>query len=105
MNARDFTYIYCVCDPVRKQVRYVGKTLAKPLVHVSGYMSLARKNNPLYSFNQDLMDWFRALDTEDIAPMVVTLEKVRSEVALGRESLWTRYFLRVGEPLLNKRIL
>lgn len=95
-------YVYCVCDSLSRQVRYVGKTLNLPHAHIRGYRVIARRNHPLYTFNTELMKWFRALDALKVEPMIVTLEIVHNEYARSRESMWIHYFHMVGEPLLNK---
>lgn len=102
MNAR-LIHVYCACDPLLKQVRYVGKTLYVPKQHIRGYTTVARRMRPLYSFNDELFTWLRTLDAQHLLPMVVTLEDVvANEIAIERERLWIRYFTAVGEPLLNK---
>ena len=90
----DRGFIYALCDPETREVRYVGQTVHRPEARMLGHLASAR-----YSRTLKAARWIRSLPCE---PLVRVLERdvPRADLA-AREREWIRTMKRRGAKLVN----
>ncbi len=91
-------YIYSLCDPTTKEVRYVGKT-ANPFNRFWGHIGEAK--NKKKGKNKEKAEWIRSLLDLGIRPELNILEEVLTDEWEEKEIYWIDKCIQDGNNLLN----
>jgi hypothetical protein len=93
-GGKGIAYVYCLCDPETKEVRYVGCT-ERPFSRLATHIADG------HSQNNPRAIWMRELGQKGMVPLMVILERVRPDVRVISELYWTHFFAFLGAELLN----
>lgn len=85
-------YIYALCDPDTKRVRYIGQS-ANPEKRFVTHAQV--------SGSKVMRNWVGKLKSEGKKPSLVVLESVSESDKLKRERWWIEHYIERGEVLLN----
>ncbi len=85
-------YIYGLCDPITKQLRYVGKTI-NPDRRLKDHLRNKKRNH--------LSCWIGSLLKQDKHPEIFVIEKIDSSEWQEAERFWISYFRYIGADLVN----
>lgn len=88
--------IYILQDPRTEQVRYVGVTRQQIRRRLSGHLAEARRGD-----NTHRSRWIRALLTEGVEPVVVSLFKAEPDAWQEMERAVIAAYREAGAPLVN----
>lgn len=94
MPKRNTTFIYALCDPGTKQVRYVGKAdnpQKRLKRHMGGY-----EPRPTHKSN-----WVKSLKKLKKKPIVMILEEVQKGLWQEAEKRWIDHYRKQGANLTN----
>ncbi len=91
-------YIYALCDPTTKQVRYIGYTY-HPSRRLNGHIADARNKsqNPLKKA------WLLGLAAKNLKPTMRVLERTDEANVTKREEYWYKLAIQCGCDLINDK--
>lgn len=87
------TYIYCLKDPITKEIRYVGKG--------NEPMKRYYKHINLYGNNKHKQAWIIGLKKKGLKPLVEIIEEVNKNLWQEKEKYYISIFRESGYKLLN----
>jgi len=86
--------VYALCDPVTREIRYIGKTVVKPRDRLRRHVWDALKGGTDWPVSR----WIRKISQD---PALLILEECDRDVAPRAEQVWIAWGRRVGLRLLN----
>jgi DNA-binding XRE family transcriptional regulator len=86
-------YIYTLCEPDTKEVRYVGQSI-HPTTRLTNHIKYTQPGGPKH-------EWLAQLTAKGLIPVLCILEEVAQDQAQQAEYKWIKFYLAQGANLTN----
>jgi hypothetical protein len=94
-------FIYTLCDPITKEVRYVGKTIQSLYVRYCDHISFKNKRK---NSNYRNKNWIKSLLNKNLYPEIELLDEVNFNIWENEEIFYISYLKFIGLNLVNHQI-